>query len=93
MAGPAQVTGDPSTDFTLGKDDVVHAGVGAEAPARLLAELLQPATGFYLPVQPLTSSGRGVSLTLNTSTDPEIGDQGYRLTVGKAVTITANTTA
>jgi hexosaminidase len=90
---PAQVTGDPSTDFTLGKDDAVHAGVGAEAPAQLLAELLQPATGFYLPVQSLASSDRGISLALNTNTDPEIGDQGYRLSVGKAVTITANTTA
>jgi hexosaminidase len=90
---PAQVAGDPSTDFTLGADDVVHAGVGAEAPARLLAELLRPATGFYLAVEPLASSDCGVSLALSTSIDPDIGDQGYRLTVGTAVTITANTTA
>jgi hexosaminidase len=90
---PAEVAGDSPTEFTLRADDVVHTGAGAEAPARLLAELLRPATGFYLPVESVASSDRGISLTLSTNIDPDIGDQGYRLTVGKGVTITANTTA
>jgi hypothetical protein len=64
---PAEVAGDSRTEFTLRADDLVHAGVGAEAPARLLAELLRPATGFYLPVESVAPSERGISLTLSNT--------------------------
>jgi len=84
---PAQLTILPA-ELTL------TSTTGVDAPAAiaaLLRELLTPATGLPLP----DASGSGPDvLSFRIATDAELGDEGYRLTVGEAgVTATATSEA
>ncbi|WP_239004070.1 beta-N-acetylhexosaminidase [Nocardia panacis] len=88
---PAQVHPDSNADYTLSEDDSIAADPGAELPAGLLADLLRTPTGFRLPVVPAQGSiASGIALTLNKNADSALGEQGYRMTVGKGITIAAN---
>jgi hexosaminidase len=61
--------------------------------ARFLAQLLRPSTGFPLPVKATKKKPHGASvfLSLNTTPDNTLGNEGYRLVVTRTkVYLTAN---
>ncbi len=84
--------------MTLTSGFAVYADGTAEtqAEARTLADMLRPATGFAVPVKPMSSVPvkGAVWLSLDKKLLPELGQEGYRLAVSPAgATITAAGTA
>ncbi len=64
--------------FTLQADTVIVASEEAQGPAKQLATLLRPATGFALPIQSQASSSQ-IALELNSSLN--LGKEEYELEV------------
>ncbi|PXY20565.1 beta-N-acetylhexosaminidase [Prauserella flavalba] len=93
---PAEVEPNSRTDFTLGPHTSIRTQAGsaeAKRVGRYLAGVLRPATGYSLPVVSSDRRGSAISLVLSKH-EPKVGDQGYRLDVGRSgVTIRARTGA
>lgn len=83
---PMPVSAQPAGGaFTLTADaGIVVAPGSAEITAigQYLSERLQPSTGYALPVLPATGAPPPGSITLTTvDDDPQLGDEGYVLTI------------
>ncbi len=92
VPAPVEATADPAADFALTPRTVITAGAGAEQVAQYLGELLRPATGYALPVQPDSQGQPAIALDLGQ--DARVGAEGYRLRVARqGVTLQANTAA
>ena len=75
---PVQLTQQPG-EFALYADTVITASGDAQAVARQLAQWLEPATGFQLPVKANNSSAaKSIVLRLDTSLE-QLKTEGYRL--------------
>src|SRR5262245_40575087 len=78
--------------FVLTPNTIIVAEAAAKTTAEQLANWLRPATGYALPVA-ATDGGPAITLRLDSSA-PDIGDEGYTLSVQPAgVTLTARTRA
>ena len=83
IPAPMVVRPEPGADFALTESTVLSAGGGAAAApaAPWLAKLLRHGTGFALPLVPADGhSDNVITLELGTG-DPDLGDEGYTLTV------------
>ena len=80
--------------FTLTKDTrVVLEGSGNELQGigNFLAEKLRPATGYDIPVLPADENSGSASILLSLADDPELGPEGYALSVEEdGIRLTAN---
>ena len=96
IPAPLSVDPDPGGNFTIDSATVIarSAGPEASAVADWLAELLRRGTGFPLPTVEAGSRPGGAITLLLDSGDPEIGDEGYTLTVtAQGVTVRARAAA
>jgi hexosaminidase len=93
---PAPVETHPQAGaaFRLGPLTTIRTQPGSATAAAIgnqLARALRPATGFPLPVMPVAMPALPVISLLLGPAEARLGDEGYRLTVGKtSVTIRAN---
>jgi len=67
--------------FKLEKSAMLLARPGAEAEAQKLAEALRLPTGFVLPVTTNAADAAAITLELDASLKPVVGEEGYRLSV------------
>jgi hexosaminidase len=91
---PAQIEMQPGTFELTAKTAITFAG--GEGEAQKLATALRPATGFKLPVAPVSSrtESRGIAFRLLTNQLSSLGAEGYELTgTPQAVVIAAATEA
>ncbi len=89
VPAPAKMTVAEGT-FRLGRETSICARAGAEAEARKLAAALRTPTGLPLPVKAGEPKPGAVVLKLDRSLEPQLGAEGYRLSVTPArVTICA----
>jgi hexosaminidase len=70
-------------EFVLDDRTVIVARKGTEAEAGTLAEALRGATGKTLHTGPATTRSNCIVLEIDTSLTPQLGGEGYRLSVSK----------
>jgi len=93
---PAPVETHPraGADFRLGPLTQIRTQFGSAAARAIggqLARALRPATGYPLPVRPLTPRAVPTISLLLGPTEARLGDEGYRMSVDRrSVTIRAN---
>jgi hexosaminidase len=78
---PASVTSRPGS-FTLTASTRIQAPAAAREFTERFAQQLRAATGFPLPVA-ATAGGSRIALALDPKLQAALGDEGYRLSVGK----------
>jgi hexosaminidase len=91
IPAPVETHAQPGAQFRLSPLTVIRAAGGARAVGEQLARDLRPATGYALPVLPLSPAILPtISLRLGPA-EAQLGDEGYRLSVdSRAITIRAN---
>jgi hexosaminidase len=91
IPAPVEVHPDAAGAFRLGPLTVIRANGQAVAVGQQLARALRPATGFVLPVLPVTPRVLPtIALQLGPA-EAQLGTEGYRLSVAKkTITIRAN---
>ncbi|WP_409184947.1 beta-N-acetylhexosaminidase [Amycolatopsis sp. VS8301801F10] len=93
VPAPVHAVAKADATFRLTPLTVIRAGHGTGEVASYLRGLLRPATGFPLPVVPMSPGLSAISLDLGQA-DPRVGDEGYQLDVTKnGVRLRANTSA
>ncbi|HEV7839525.1 MAG TPA: glycoside hydrolase family 20 zincin-like fold domain-containing protein, partial [Gemmatimonadaceae bacterium] len=91
IPAPESIERTNGAPFTIARTTTIVVDAGNQevlAIGEALGQLLRPATGYALPVTPMSATG---AIVLRLGGDPSLGDEGYAMTVSAdSVRLVAN---